>query len=100
MKQTMTKRPLYLLGGCIEPHVAAGGGLRYELDDHPEIGQEVWFVFGTFPDQSEQPVFTSTSGQHKHFKSADAVIHYHRRMCPRDTTVPLSVNPLRARRGQ
>ena len=84
------KRAL-MLGTGVRQFIHRGGRLRYEPHRDPRNGKLVWVVMAVFPDMSEQPVFTSTSGEHKHFRSADTMIQYHQQMCPEETvlTVPL-----------
>lgn len=85
-----SKRAL-LLGNRVRQFIKGGGRLRYEPQMHPDNGKLVWVVMGVFPDQTEEPVFTTTSGEPKHFRSADAMIQYHRQMCPEEErlTVPM-----------
>ncbi|MBR9841144.1 MAG: hypothetical protein GYB50_25175 [Rhodobacteraceae bacterium] len=75
------KRPL-LLGNRVRQFIKRGGRLRYEPHQDPANGKTVWVVMGVFPDETEEPVFTTSSGEHKHFRSADAMIQYHSQMCP------------------
>ena len=75
------KRAL-LLGSRVRQFIKRGGRLRYEPHKDPANGKLVWVVMGVFPDKTEEPVFTTTSGEHKLFRSADAMIQYHRQMCP------------------
>jgi len=85
------KRAL-LLGNRVRRFIKDGGRLRYEARQNPITGKRVWVVLGVHPDEFEQPVFNSTSGVPKHFRSADALIRYHRQMCPDDDelTVPIA----------
>lgn len=75
-------RRALLLGNRVRQFVKSGGRLRYEPHEDPANGKLVWLVMGVFPDETEEPVFTTTSGEHKHFRSADAMIQYHSQMCP------------------
>ncbi|GEM_PF-6265854 len=75
------KRAL-LLGNRVRQFIKRGGRLRYEPHKDPENGKLVWVVMGVFPDETEEPVFRPSSGEHKLFRSADAMIQYHSQMCP------------------
>lgn len=73
-----------LLGRTVPQFIQCGGLLRYQPYTNPTNGKRVWLVMGVSPDESEEPVFTTTSGEHKHFRSADTMINYHCHMCPDD----------------
>ncbi|MER5173036.1 hypothetical protein [Thioclava kandeliae] len=75
------KRALFL-GNRVRQFIKRGGRLRYEPHKAPSNGKAVWVVMGIFPDETEEPVFTSSSGEYKHFRSADAMTQYHSQMCP------------------
>jgi hypothetical protein len=93
MAQFFQKRrvtPL-LLGNALGKFLKTGGQLRYDPRRDSETGTQDWYVIAVSSDgKTELPVYT-VAGEPKRFRSADAMIRYHRAMCPddRELTIPL-----------
>lgn len=82
-----------LFGNAVRYFLNAGGSLRYQpVED--ETGLH-WLLFGVQQDRQEIQVFIARNAEPKVFRSANAVVNYHRSMFPNDTVVAIPVPPRR-----
>tara|TARA_B100000378_G_C17978748_1_gene389771 strand:+ start:264 stop:590 length:327 start_codon:yes stop_codon:yes gene_type:complete len=75
-----------LLGNVVRAFLDAGGKLKYR-PYKDRNGKTNWFVFGVRSDGSESQVYIARNGEPKRFRSANAILSYHRSMFPQDEGV-------------
>lgn len=76
---------------AVRGFVEAGGTLKYVPDNGGPKGR-IWYLFCIDPrDGSEIPVVIGRTGEHKAFKTSDAVIAFHLTLFPETTelSIPL-----------
>ena len=83
-----------LIGRVVKSFLDGGGTLQYEAT-FDSGGRRIWTVRGVATDGTLHPIYVSATGEPREFRSANALMNYHREMVPGATevSIPLHTEP-------